>query len=265
MRWLIFIWLLLNIESGKAQDPILFYERELIRLEEYAWKNADHSEKNKTYLQRAILLKDAKKHKRALQELDRIAVSGKDSFLINVAYEKAINSFMLNDFTRVTSLMERDSLFTRDTEKMVMYLSSLIETNEWVKVRHILMESAACVDTLLCRMIKQLNTAYAVKNSFLSRTLSSFIPGAGQLAAGYPGKGLTSLSIHAVLGVWIVYNISAGFYITAAVSGVAPLIKFYSGNRRLSFRLAEKQTAASRNKLKGRYYKALSVILPARN
>ena len=88
---------------------------------------------------------------------------------------------------------------------------------------------------------------------YLCRKLSFFIPGSGQMKAGYTGKGFLSLGTNLAFVGFTAYNIVGGYYATALVSGLMPLLKFYRGNVQLSGNLAERRNKKKEDALKQKY------------
>jgi len=62
-----------------------------------------------------------------------------------------------------------------------------------------------------------------------AQTLSTFLPGAGQLYAGYLGEGLTNVSLQLAALAFTGYAFLSHYYLTAFIVGYGIFSKFYIG------------------------------------
>lgn len=69
--------------------------------------------------------------------------------------------------------------------------------------------------------------------------LSYWLPGVGQMYAGYPGKGIVSSLLNAGLVVFSIYSFTGGYYLSGVFTGVALFYLSYNGGARYAQVLAE--------------------------
>lgn len=78
-----------------------------------------------------------------------------------------------------------------------------------------------------------------MKNPDKAFALSYWLPGVGQMYAGYPGKGVVSSLLNAGLVTFSVYSFIGGYYLSGVFTGVALFYLSYNGGARYAQVLAE--------------------------
>jgi tetratricopeptide (TPR) repeat protein len=118
-------------------------------------------------------------------------------------------------------------------------------TGEWDEAKKISSGGAASGDGLSLRLDSLLRKVprYTRKSPGAAKILSSVLPGLGQVYAHDFGGGLNALLISAVTGFMTVNSIFYGYYQEAIFTDIALFWRYYSGNRWLAFRAAEKYNA----------------------
>ncbi|HMP99928.1 MAG TPA: hypothetical protein PKC24_09120, partial [Cyclobacteriaceae bacterium] len=76
------------------------------------------------------------------------------------------------------------------------------------------------------------------KNPKKAQNLSLVIPGSGQMYAGFPLKGLFSLTVQAGLVYFSVESFLNAYYLSGVFTGVALFYMFYNGGARYAAKLA---------------------------
>jgi len=265
MKYLIIILLTLISWSSKAQwisDTAV--TQKLLSLEMCFWKLTDDSSKAVVLLDKAELYKSVNMPEQALVELERTKkYSINPQLTLLIKYEKALNYFLAAKYNSSKEIILSSSelaLIHKTGEYQLVRFQSLNESEEWDECKQELL--AFCSDTLKALQIQQLATVYNYKDPEKCRRLSTIIPGFGEIKAGYPMKGVTSFLIHSGLIFFTGYNFYYSFYLTGAISGGLPFLKFYDGGKRLSENLAEEHNQKEKNKLKKKYTEIINQVIP---
>jgi hypothetical protein len=265
MKYLIIILLTLISWSSNAQwikDTAV--TNKLLLLEIRFWKSTDDSSKAAILLDKAELYKSINMPEQALAELERTK-----KYIINpeftslIKYEKILNYFLADKYSNSNEIILSSSelaLIHKTQEYQLVRFQSLNESEKWDECKQELL--VFCSDSLKALQIRQLATAYNYKDPEKCSKLSAIIPGLGEIKAGYPMKGVTSFLIHSGLIIFTGYNFYYGFYLTGAISGGLPFLKFYDGGKRLSEKLAEKHNEKEKNKLKKKYSEIIKQVIP---
>ncbi|NBP70057.1 MAG: hypothetical protein EBR30_26705 [Cytophagia bacterium] len=87
-----------------------------------------------------------------------------------------------------------------------------------------------------------------MKNPDKAFALSYWLPGVGQMYAGYPGKGLVSSLLNASLVAFSVYSFVGGYYLSGVFTGVALFYLSYNGGARYAQVLAEEHNTKTKGK-----------------
>lgn len=262
--WIIILLVLLPFTSNSQVVADTSTSNKLLLLEMDYWQSSDDSSKALILVNKAALYRACGLYKNAIAELER-APKGISSRRIAtlVNYEKQLNYFLNSDFGYCTDIVipsKEISDIDRKREYLLIRLQALNETEKWIQCKEEMGVANTSSDSLMALHIQQLPEFYHYVNPERSRRLSAFLPGLGEMKAGYAIKGITSFVINVGLIAFVGYNFYGGYYITGSVSGLMPFLKFYSGGQRLSVRLAEKHNLKEKNKLKQKYTDLINQI-----
>ncbi len=265
MNYLIIILLILIQCTGNAQHVTnTLVSDKLLSLELLCWQASGDSGKTVLLLEKSQLYKSNRMYKEAAKEMDRTKkFTINDSLRALVNYEKALNYFLNGDYSYCTGIViERKDIncIGRKKEYTLMRLQALAESERWQQCKEELIAANCCSDSASLTYVQQLPEVYNYITPEDCSRLSGYLPGLGAIKAGYPVKGITSFVIQAGLIAFTGYNFYGGYYITGSVSGVLPFLKFYSGGKRLSERLAEKHNQKEKDNLKRKYSEIISKI-----
>jgi len=205
----------------------------------------------------------------ALHSLRRIkpyAVS--DSMLFETQLALVTTHHLLGDFISAQSELIQIKAFTPDTHLVhkADFLSGLnnVQLREWEKAKQDFMSWSAYYSPT--DSIRKLRENYIsclfdkdnlpkYKNPETARRWSTFLPGTGQLYAGYFWEGAASLSFQ-LLGLAVIgYGIYSTYYITGGVVGFGIFQRFYSGGVNRAEFLAEKKNYHNLEELEGKLKK----------
>ena len=265
MKFLIIILLILISLSTKAQyiaDTSI--TKKLLLLEFRFWEGTTDPIKLEALLNKADIYKALNLHEQALFELERAKKYCIDQNAFSVLnFEKMLHYFLsdkYNDASDISISVNELEQIHKTKEYTTMKLFSLNESEKWGKCKQELLNKCSIDDSTNKIKIEQLPTIYNYVSPAYCSRLSSFIPGLGEIKAGYPVKGVTSLLINSGLLLFTGYNFYYGFYLTGIISGGLPLLKFYGGGKRLSERLAEEHNEKEKKKLKNKYDKLIKEL-----
>ena len=86
------------------------------------------------------------------------------------------------------------------------------------------------------------------KNPEKAENLSYFLPGAGQMYAGKPLRGITSFALQSGMLAFAAFNFLNGYYVSGTFTGVSLFYVFYMGGARHAGYLAEEFNKRQKNK-----------------
>jgi TM2 domain-containing membrane protein YozV len=235
-------------QSGSFHESALEYERIVFKQTGNIQTVEALIGKAKCYIQ----LKDCKK---ALTEFKRIQFRGlNDTLQYRVRYEIALCSYLSGDVAEAKSQFEQMRFYFRDSTIMYPTLVLQILTNNelynWQEAysNALFYIQLNVQDSLVADSLEEtLRSFYnskripKLRNPDKARLLSTFIPGAGQMYAGYPLEGLLNFTLQVLSLAGGIYGIYTHYYFTGYVIGFGLFQKFYFGGINRAFRLAEKK------------------------
>jgi TM2 domain-containing membrane protein YozV len=246
----------------------------LLDLEYSLWQAQTDSSRLHLLTEKALIYRQQKNYRSAIKEIERGVTFIHDSSNVSAQwrYEALTNYFLASEFEKASLVLEYFSAsqaknIQRQKEYFYLRWSVFNEMSEWQKCKtEMISVSRSAHDTLLAERISKLPVQIRQKNPKTARVLSGIIPGTGSMYSGYPVKGATSLIINAGLIGLTAFLIVQEFYFTAFVSGFVPLLKFYTGNKRLSENLVYRRNSNTNLTFKRKYYDRIaSTILLIEN
>lgn len=250
----------------KAADSLLFrsgdslmlmqqYEIAAVEYERTGFISSDNITKTEALLRKAEALKLLNRFAEAEKTLQRVSYPGLPGRLIyETRYRSALNAYLGQDFAAAESHLLLMELYVRDTtltvEALPLYALVLNELEKWDEAGQKLIKYiriSDLPDTHKDSLTNALRTLYNKKNHpklkslKKAQTLSSFLPGVGQMYAGYPLDGIVNASLQLIsLGAGV-YFFMARYYITAVVMGYGSFQRFYLGaQNRLEYLVGKK-------------------------
>lgn len=260
MRYLLIITLILkNLLSNAQPDSLL--ASALLNAELRLYYSVNDSERFNILFDKAELYKNAGNNEKALQELKRAGTYCKTvNESAHLRYQKLLNYFLAGQYNDAISieLFENEIRYlNKSAEYYSIRLLALNELQNWKLCKQELLRNCHDCDSMQKVFISALPITFDYRSPEKCSRWSSFIPGAGQIKAGYPLKGIASILIQGGLITFTGYNYYSAYYITGSVTGLLPFRKFYKGGIRLSGILAEEHNQNRSTALKEKYRKII--------
>ena len=262
MKYWIFI-ILLSVSlftKGQYSDSL---GSALLNAEIHFWQADNDSTRYATLLQKVHIYNQAGLFHQAINQVERTreyALTGDEKSQLK--YEELLNSFLNNDYGYCTTFhFDSNEVTSYSKEIALMQLYSLNELQEWTNCKRQMLTYINRMDTTKAKEILALPETYNYKDPAKSKRLSSYLPGLGEIYAGYPVKGVTSFVLTTGFLAFAGYNFYFHYYVTGFFSGLFPMTKFYSGGKRLIVNLANSHNEQEVNKIKRRYSNEILGIL----
>lgn len=223
-------------ESGKFNSAYIEYER-------ISYQSSDNELMALAHLRQAKALKQLNEFEKAQRNLERVSFYGlNDSLHYAVRYETALCAYLASNFTDAESQFVQMQFYLNNSKYIkhttLLEVLTFNELIKWDTAQNIAQEyikdlnlNSNSTDSLLLTI----NRLYAkkeipkIKSVKKAKTLSTFIPGLGQIYAGYPIEGIFNFALQAsslgIGGVAIWYK----YYLTGYFGGFALFQKFYFG------------------------------------
>lgn len=244
---------------GKAQVSDSLSVK-LLQCEKDYWTANTDSVRFAALIKKAEAYRNVAHYEESLHELYRAskyAVGKKEEAIEK--YEEMTDYFLNNQYSFCGNIII-DSIQGTDFYKgyETMKLFSLIETENWETCKQEMLKLCKPADT---SVIDALPVGYNYKSPEKARRMSAYLPGLGEVYAGYPFKGATSFVLNAGFLCFMAYNISTGYYVMSVVSGFYPFLKFYNGGKRLSAILTERHNQKEAEVVKNKYRAEANLLL----
>lgn len=230
------------------------YSEACIAYEWLVYSVLDNRVKAYSLLQKARCYKHLQSYEKAVNTLSRVSYYHlNDSLDYLIRYEAALNYYLLGNFTEANAQLEQIKLHVKDTtllnQSLILqiFIDNQLHTFDKAKqdILHYLstieLDSIEYIDA-----ISEANILYSkkklpkLKNEKTAQWLSVFIPGSGQIYAGYPLEGSINLLLHLATLAFAAEEFYNGFYITAYLGGLGLFQKFYFGSFKRAAYLANK-------------------------
>lgn len=216
------------------------YATAAVGYEYAAFRSSDPLQKAHYLLEKAYCYKAALAYSQAIEILERIRVSPGDSLRKLVDYEKALLYHLTEDYQKsYNELLKYQVVNGRLDQDLTLLLAlNLIALNRWEESHDLLFRESAILGLDSAAVQFVFSEKLKLKNPDKAYNLSMFLPGVGQMYAGYFFKGLLSGTIQAALVGFSAYSIYQGYFFTGGMTGVALFYTFYFGGARHARELA---------------------------
>jgi TM2 domain-containing membrane protein YozV len=176
-----------------------------------------------------------------------------------VAQERILLAFLAGNAQDAKQQILKYSLrrLPKDSSIVVYEVLVLAALEEWETAKRVIMENSALIGLTTEEAASVVPEKIKWKNPDKAFNLSFFLPGVGQMYAGYPVRGLVSGGIQAALVGFSAYSIYQGYFFTGAMTGVALFYTFYFGGARYASRLAGQHNHQITNKIQQNFLKTL--------
>ncbi len=222
------------------------YEYAAVEYERVVYSNSDPRIVNQALLKEGLCYKELANYKLASSVLGRANLFlEQDSLNYAIRYEIVLNSYLAEDYPNALAQLTQLEYFFKDNgynKVLFLHILTLNSLRRWeeakVKYEEYLREN----DTQL-----SVEEAYGflkkpkIKDPEKAESISYFLPGVGQMYAGYFGRGLLSGFLQAVFIGYGAYSLYEGYFFSGALTGVGLFWAFYSGGSRHAKYLAQKK------------------------
>lgn len=255
-----------------------FYEA-AIAYEKAIFENNDIQRINELLIQKSYCYKQNGNHRKAIQSLERVKTWNiGDIAYKKLKYELSLNSYLAKEYKQADAHIKQlyfhlkgkdlqtDTLSSRRNVpagskismidnhsggNKLMLLDGLInnELRNW-DIAHerfkAYIEELKINEELKEKYLTVLDSLYQKSNLPVWKSpekafkWSTYIPGSGQIYAGYPGEGIANILFHLVSFGFAAEEIYFKNYLTGYFGGFALLQKFYFGGRERARYLAER-------------------------
>ncbi len=206
-----------------------------LEYERVVFLTKDAKLKDDCLLKKGYCHKAAGEYADASRTFSRIEKSGKtDSLIFLSRYESALCSFLAGNTSFAEGELHRMKEEIKDTllrnESLYLEVILLTELEKW--------ELAEQKYLQYCRVKKIDPSAFnlihskddlKLKSEKKALILSLVLPGLGQVYAGKPWRGLSSLLLTGAAVTYGVFSISQGLWFTTFLSGMTFTMRFYAG------------------------------------
>jgi tetratricopeptide (TPR) repeat protein len=247
---LICIFLCAQCWSSKAQsaDSLFLagaFEKAAVKYEAQYFKAENIDESARALLQKARCYKQLQQFDKALLNLGRIpGYSISDSLAEELRYEILLCNYLSEDYHKAEFLVvqyKQEKISPKMQERML--LLEVLTKNQLYKYDEA--KSAFVALMALKKLNVNTDSVYALvpklKNPKKAEILSAIIPGSGQVYAGYPLEGITSLLLQTATLGFGAYKIYQGYYFIGFFTGFGLFQKFYFGGMNRAVFLTEKR------------------------
>lgn len=223
---------------GEWHGAAIAYERAF-------FETSNNDERALALLRKSYCYKSEERFAEAASTLQRIRVTSRSPHFQEIVYEKVLINYLTGNYETSYNELLKLKLVQDSVDEDLIYLEALdlIGMNRWQEAKNVLMAqtvitglSESALDALFPNKLK-------TKNPRKAYNLSMFLPGVGQMYAGYPFKGAMSGGMQAGLVGFSLYSMYQGYFFTGGLTGVALFYTFYFGGARYAKELAERKNA----------------------
>lgn len=249
---------------GKADSLFLAgnYYPASIEYERAAFLAADNSGRCKALMKKAECLLQSGNFPEAEKTAERIIYTNlSDTLIAESHYRSALCSYLAGNFANAENHLLQLNTFIHDStltiNSLPLYALVLNELQRWPEAKEKALRaikssaaSASEKDTLQ----KKINQLYVpenyphMKKLLKAQKMSAFLPGLGQLYAGYFWEGAASAFLNVASVGFMGYCIYTKLYFTGIITGSGVFSKFYlGGSRRLEYLVNKRNYKVLRN------------------
>ncbi len=231
-------------KNGKYRQAALAYERVVFE------HTAEPTLQWQAYLKKAWSLKQLQHYKEAQQTLERVdlyAFAGEDSLKEALQYELLLATYLAGDYVQAngyaTRFFANNSQSPFAVQSYLLQVFALNRLGKWNEAYQVAQQLQTLLPTqpLFLDSVYAFRTKFKLKKPKKAAMLSTFIPGMGQLYAGYPLKAATSVALHGAALTFGVLSVLDKYYLSGFLTGAGLLQAFYFGGIKHSSYLAEKK------------------------
>lgn len=213
----------------------IFYEKAIFNTNatdeynEYLWKQAD--------LYRAI--DDFEGNVKSLERVNKSILT--DHKRKELFYQMSFAYFMLEQYSKSNfNWLQYENIDSQSANEDALLLKTLLHAKmgKWDQSQEAY-EAYSGDSSLVSQSVFSEIRSLKTKSVEKAENLSYFLPGAGQIYAGKPLRGITSFALQSGLLAFAAYNVLNGYYFSGTFTGVSLFYVFYMGGARHAGYLAE--------------------------
>jgi tetratricopeptide (TPR) repeat protein len=226
---------------GDSLNSLGDFQRAVVAYEYALFVGLGSTEPNPVFLKSAQCLKQIGKYSQAMSQLDRADLyNERDSMRFFLFYEYALNALLDNKpDIALSKMLEARHEFT-DTSTFYLLLPleilALNEMQQW-KEAHIKYLQFAKSNSITVDPYAEI-LSFKMKSADKATALSYWLPGAGQMYAGYIWKGFVSSMLNIGLMGFSAWSFLNGYFYSGAFTGIALFYLSYNGGTRYAGELA---------------------------
>ncbi len=206
----------------------------MLVFEELYYHASSPSQQVDALIEKSRCQKAQQKHYDALSTIQRIDKSvTNDSLKAWLYYETSLLYYLTGNFEESWHTIEQAKIYVEEplfpSSFSILEILVAHRLLQWDQGRSLLVTylHSNGIDTLVADTIYR--ALKKMKDPEKASKLSMFLPGAGQFYAGSVKNGMISTTLHGLLIWYIIGCVHNSLYITAALSGVQTLFRFYKG------------------------------------
>ena len=256
-----------QVEAKNYRDAAITYER-------IVYKNTDKYINALALLKKAMCYKADKKYVQSLAELHRVHFHKLDDSLeFRIRYEVALCAYLSDNFNEAVLQIEQMNHYLKDShylpQSYFLQVLAYNQTEKWKKAKDavlLFIDNQLIEPDKKTRLKDRFEAMYDegnlpnIKKPATARKLSTFLPGAGQIYAGYIGEGVMNFLLHILCLGTGAYGFYTGYYLTGYFVGLGLFQKFYFGGVKRAVFLTKKNNFEKRQEFNEKVKKILSGI-----
>ncbi|MBS1490144.1 MAG: hypothetical protein JSS93_06440 [Bacteroidetes bacterium] len=222
------------------------------------------SSPNELLLKKSYCLKAQQQYEEAYHTLQRADFfKGSDSLQFKLYYESALNAYLSGKYDLCLNKIQEEYYYLPQIHSPFLELLEIMTLNQQQNIS----EANEKYNEFVIRHHLSTSSPYTakkfrkLKNPERAESMSHLLPGVGQLYAGFPGRGITSLAIQAGLVTFAGVSFLNGYYFSGAFTGVGLFYMFNNGGARHAHYLAEKKNREIITKLNNEIKKIASEVI----
>ena len=214
--------------------------------------HADNPKDYNSYLRKqADLYKKVKKFDKSAEALERINKSNLTTLeKSDLFYQLSFSYFMIDNYAKsYFNWLQYEIIVSQDPSEDALLLKTLLfaKLEKWKESQNAFLAYTKDSSNSSQEVFSAIEKIKK-KSPEKAENLSYIIPGAGQVYAGKPLRGLTSFAIQGGLLAFAAYNFFNGYYFSGTFTGVSLFYVFYMGGARHAGYLAEEYNKTQNEK-----------------
>ncbi len=231
-----------NISIADSLYKVKDFELAAVYYEKAIYQADNTKDYNKYLWKLSSFYREQQDFDKNIKSLERINKSIlNDSIKSELFYQISFGYFMIEEYSKsYFNLLQYESVDFKEPSEDALLLKTLLyaKMGKWEKCQVAYYNFTKDSTTSSLNFFNDMKKLKS-KSPEKAENLSYFLPGAGQIYAGKPIRGLTSFTIQSGLLAFAAYNFFNGYYFSGTFTGVSLFYVFYMGGARHAGYLAE--------------------------